>query len=71
MIPKAEEAVYREKDQIYWRDSYKRLEQMYMQLRDDYAEVAILLGATPNALWGDPIEAHDEIIEMAKKRAAG
>lgn len=63
-----EELIYREKDKTYWRDSFKRLEQIYQLKCDDYAELAKIVGATPNAWFGDPVESHEEIMEMARTK---
>jgi hypothetical protein len=50
-----------------YRDDYKSLEQAYMVLKDRYAELAVAIGASPMAVWGDPKESHEEIVAMAVK----
>lgn len=47
-------------------DEYKELEQMYMVLKDQYAELARALGFIGDSWFGDPLASHEEILRKAK-----
>jgi hypothetical protein len=42
------------------------IEQAYMVLKDQYAELARVIGSPADAWFGDPLENHTAIIERAK-----
>lgn len=48
------------------KEEYKALEQAWMSLKDDYAELARALGVKGDAWFGDPLKSHKEVIAVAK-----
>jgi hypothetical protein len=50
-----------------WRDRFKDLEQSYMAIKDQYAEIACALGFEGDAWFGDPLASHKEIVARAKE----
>jgi hypothetical protein len=52
-----------------WRDKYKGMEQSFMVLKDQYAEVALALGFEGDAFFGDPLASHKEIVARAAEVA--
>ena len=49
-----------------WRNEYKAIEQSWMYLKDQYAEVARALGFEGDAWFGDPLADHAEIVAKAR-----
>ena len=47
-------------------DDFKALEMDYMALKDQYAELARVLGSPADAMYGDPFESHNTILERAR-----
>lgn len=54
-----------------WRDEYKRAEQDFMSVKDQYAEVARALGFEGDAWFGDPLVTHSQIVARARDLVAG
>jgi hypothetical protein len=52
-----------EADAFYWRDKYKGMQQRWMCLKDDYAQLARAAGSPGRSWWGDPLEGHGEILK--------
>jgi len=52
-----------------WRDEYKAIEQDYMVLKDQYAELARALGFPGDAWFGDPLASHSEVVARAIEAA--
>lgn len=52
-----------------WRDEYKAMEQSFMALKDQYAELARALGFEGDAWFGDPLASHDDVVKRARELA--
>ena len=50
-----------------WRDKYKQIEQDYMILLDQYAELAGALGVPLSLYFQVPLWNHGEIMERARQ----
>lgn len=46
-------------------DEIRGLEQQWMLLKDEYAELARAVGANGDAWFNDPLESHQDIVKMA------
>lgn len=49
-----------------WHQEAKENEQAFMSAKDEYAEVARVLGFTEDTWFGDPLAGHAEIVARAK-----
>ncbi len=53
-----------------WRDEYKNMEQQFMLIKDEYAELARAAGFEEGDAWfGDPLEEHADIVLRIKEQA--
>lgn len=52
------------------RDEAQSSELSWMQLRDEYSEVARALGVPSDSFWGDPLVSHSDILARAKELAS-
>lgn len=52
------------------RDDEAASEIAWMQLKDDYSEIARALGFDGDSFWGDPLVSHADIVARAKELAA-
>jgi len=48
------------------RQDLKAMEQAYMVMKDQYADLAQALGAPCDAWFGDPLVPHNEIVQRAR-----
>ena len=53
-------------DSFELRQQLKAMEQQWMSLKDDYAELARAIGVEGDAWFGDPLASHKEVVQVAK-----
>lgn len=52
-----------------WYDEYKSAEASFMRAKDEYAELARVLGEECDAWFGDPLASHEEVLARARLHA--
>ena len=52
-----------------WRDEYKDMEQAFMVVKDQYAELARAAGFEGDSFFGDPLVKHADILLRIKEQA--
>lgn len=52
------------------RDDARSWELSWMQLKDEYSQLARALGVPGDTFWGDPLVAHADVLARAKELAS-